>query len=154
MDTNHYLILLFLGIAIVVIDGQILYHSGKRYLSTYGGGESARSMVRLIVVLFHLVVLGVLALVSTIDIGGSGLEAIITRLGVVLLLVAVAHGAALALLARIRENEQVEQADPLSMDHQRAASYEPVVNPIPPQPGQAPQVSGGLESGGPYSASN
>lgn len=153
MNESNYLTLLILGLLVVVVDGQILYQSGKRYLANYGRGESGKSLVRLVVVLFHLVVLGVLALISTIDIGGTGLEAIVTRLGVVLLLVAVAHGAAIGLFARIRENEQVERPIPGVPNPERQTLYDPVVAPVSPRQGPPPEVSQGIESGGPYSTS-
>lgn len=66
-------------------------------------------MTSLITVLFHLVVLGVLALLSTIHFpGGDTLPDLIGRLGVLLLVLGVAHGVTIAVLARIHEEQLVE----------------------------------------------
>lgn len=142
MDNDNYLMLLLTGIAVVVIDGQILYQSGKRYLANYGGDRSGASLVRLVVVLFHLVALGLLALITTIEFGGTGIQGVVARLGVILLVVALVHAAALGLLARIRENDQAEPQ----------AGYDPVVTPVPGQEGPEPEVSPGVDSRGPYHA--
>lgn len=155
MNQNSYLAFLTIAVLIVVVDGQILYRSGKRYLAgSYGDGEASTSMTRLVVVLFHLVVLGVIALISTIDIGGSGVEAVVARLGVVLLIVALAHYIAVNVLTRIRESQLadsrvLEHHD--EFDRERRAGYDPVINPVAGQHGRPPEVSPGIEQGGPYS---
>lgn len=153
MDNDNYLMVLLAGIAVVVIDGQILYQSGKRYLANYGGDRSGASLVRLVVVLFHLVALGLLALITTIEFGGTGIQAVVARLGVILLVVALVHAAAIGLLARVRENDQAEaRAVPARGDRERQALYDPVVTPVPGQEGQEPEVSPGVDSRGPYHA--
>ncbi|MGH3547068.1 MAG: hypothetical protein ACRDQU_02875, partial [Pseudonocardiaceae bacterium] len=53
---------------LVLIDGQILYRGGLGYLQKVYPADSARSVMQLVTVLFHLVVLGVLALISTLDV--------------------------------------------------------------------------------------
>ncbi|WP_235022418.1 hypothetical protein [Amycolatopsis alkalitolerans] len=110
MDTNAYVTFLVVGVVTVVIDGQIIYHSGKRYLRHSAGDPAAESsMTRLVVVLFHLAVLGVLALLSTVRFpGGGSLPGVVGRLGVLLLIVAVAHGIAIGVLTRLREEQAVE----------------------------------------------
>lgn len=156
MNDSDYVMLLILGTAIVMLDGQILYHSGKRYLGGTGGDVSTTSMTRLVVVLFHLVALGILALISTIDIGGVGLQAIVMRLGVVLLVVAIFHGAALAVLTRMRESRQVEshqQRLQARGERERQARFDPVVSPVAGQDGPMPEVTPGIEANGPYSTS-
>lgn len=154
MDDQNYLLLLAIGTMIVLIDGQILYQSGKRYLADHGSSATGVTLARLVAVLFHLVALGVLALISTIDIGGTGIQAIVMRLGVVFLVVAVVHAAAIAVFARMRENEQVEQHDLRARaERERQALYDPVVAPVADQPGRSPEVSPGLDAHGPYSTS-
>lgn len=157
MDEGNYLVLLLIGTLIVVVDGQLLYQNGKRYLADSGRGsdESGTSMARLIVVLFHLLALGILALISTIDIGGTGAQAIVARLGVALLVVALFHAIALGVLARFRESQQAEERPQVSRlgGRERQALYDPVVAPVSGQQGQAPEVSPGIDEGGPYSTS-
>jgi hypothetical protein len=146
MDTNGYMIFLLVGLLLVVIDGQIIYRSGRRYLaSAEGDPESGVSMARLVTVLFHLVVLGVLALLTTIDFGDdTSMQAVVRRLGVMLLVLAVAHGVTAAILSGMRD-EQVGQA----LATRRS---EATVVPVPGQEGIQPSVSPPLEHGVPDSS--
>ena len=109
MSTNAYLSFLAIGVALVFVDGQIIYRSGRRYLeNSYGDPAAGASMTRLVTVLFHLATLGVLALISTIDLGGSDLPGVVGRIGVLLLILALAHAITLGVLARIRGEQEVE----------------------------------------------
>jgi hypothetical protein len=159
MDTNAYVAFLVVGILMVAIDGQIIYHSGKRYLqNAQGDPEAGASMTRLVSVLFHLVVLGALALLSTVPFpGGSSLPSVVGRLGVMLLVLALAHAITLGFLARMREEQVVEDINmrALPPDARNPAdrqSREPTVAPVPGQAGRAARVSPNLEHGGPYSS--
>ncbi|MBM7773606.1 hypothetical protein JOD54_003810 [Actinokineospora baliensis] len=130
MDDSTYVLFLVLGIALVLLDGQIIYRSGLRYLAdSYGEAESARSMARLVSVLFHFAVLGVLLLISAVDIGGdTQLEAMVRRLGVVLLLLAVSHFLAIRMLTRMRDRLDAENLTKQRMDHMQQHGV-----PTPPQ---------------------
>lgn len=66
MDTNSYMAFLLIGTLLVLIDGQIIYRNGRRFLKQATPHAPAESLVRLVTVLFHLGTLGVLALLSTI----------------------------------------------------------------------------------------
>lgn len=136
MDDTSYIMFLLLGIALVLVDGQIIYRSGRRYLAdSYADPGSAKSMARLVAVLFHFAVLGVVALVSTVEFGGdTTAETVVIRLGVVLLLLAVAHGIAIKVLTRMRDRldaekrtkqhyDRVETAHPVD----GAATLDPVI---------------------------
>ncbi len=158
MTTNAYLSFLAIGVALVLIDGQIIYRSGRRYLeSSYGDPAAGASMTRLVTVLFHLATLGVLALVSTIDMGGSDLPGVVGRLGVLLLILAVAHAITLAALSRIRGEQEVEAVVQRgSRQQQPQQRVEPApqatVTPVPGQDGQYPAAGPSLEHRSPYSA--
>ncbi|WP_424187401.1 hypothetical protein ACOBQX_06220 [Actinokineospora sp. G85] len=111
MDDGAYVMFLIIGVALVLVDGQIIYRSGLRYLTdSYGDDkESARSMARLVSVLFHFAVLGLLALVSVLDLGGSApLQAVVLKLGVVLVLLAIAHAVTIRVLNRMRDRIDAE----------------------------------------------
>lgn len=110
---------LVLGVLLVVIDGQLIYHSGKGYLKRAYDEEQAVSMIRLTAVLFHLTVLGLLALVSIIEVEtGDPVKNVVVKLGVVLLLLALAHGVTMAILSRIRERQLQQQlADEMAEEH-------------------------------------
>ncbi|WP_410675985.1 hypothetical protein [Amycolatopsis sp. cmx-4-68] len=155
MTTNAYVSFLVIGVALVLIDGQIIYRSGRRYLeSSYGDPAAGASMTRLVTVLFHLATLGVLALISTVNLGGSDLPGVVGRLGVLLLILAVAHAITLGVLARIRGEQEVEavvqRGNRQQLPPEQAA---PTVTPVPGQEGgRYPDVSPSLENRSPYSA--
>ncbi|RSD07844.1 hypothetical protein [Amycolatopsis eburnea] len=152
MTTNAYLSFLAIGIALVLIDGQIIYRSGRRYLeNSYGDPAAGASMTRLVTVLFHLATLGVLALISTIDMGDSDLPGVVGRLGVLLLVLALAHAITLGVLARIRGEQEVEAVVQRG-GRQRVEPQTPTVTPVPGQEGRYPDVSPSLENRSPYSA--
>lgn len=111
---------LVLGIVLVFVDGQLIYHSGKGYLKRAAyDDEQAGAMMRLTAVLFHLVVLGLLALVSIIEVEtGDPVKNVVVKLGVVLLLLALAHGVTMAILSRIRDRQLQQQlADQMAEEH-------------------------------------
>lgn len=119
---NSYAAFLFLGFVLVVIDGQLIYHGGKGYLTrAYGSAESARSMNRLVAVLFHLVVLGLLALVSIITVDtGDATKDVVFKLGIMLLILALVHASTMAILARIRDRQLQQQlADEMAEEHRQ-----------------------------------
>ena len=141
MDTNGYITFLVLGVALILIDGQLIYRSGRRYLQEVYKPEAARSMMQLVTVLFSLVVLGLLALISLIDVD-SGLPArdVVVQLGMVLLMLAVMHGVTLAILMKIRNRRRQEKiTDEFSaINHQRAA-HDVTVQPVTEEDGGQPQ---------------
>ncbi|QRP49184.1 hypothetical protein [Amycolatopsis sp. FDAARGOS 1241] len=161
---------LIIGLILVAADGQVLYRGGRRYLRGPNGGEAAGSMARMVVAVFHLVAIGVLALLSVVGPAWSGsAAAVVGRVGVFLLLLAVVHGLTLVVLARRRQDEVVETSlqerdatrppidpqprptsepghDPMAAD----ASWRPTtVTPVPGQTGPYPQVSPDSEDRGP-----
>jgi hypothetical protein len=155
MTTNAYLSFLAIGVALVLIDGQVIYRSGRRYLeNSYGDPAAGASMTRLVTVLFHLATLGVLALISTINMGGSDLPGVVGRLGVLLLILALAHAITLGALARIRGEQEVEAVVQRGGRHPRPEPElsGPTVTPVPGQEGRYPDVSPSLENRSPYSA--
>ncbi|HEY0451684.1 type II secretion system protein [Actinophytocola sp.] len=117
MDTNSYLTFLLIGTLLVLVDGQIIYRNGRRFLQQSAPSASAESLTRLVSVLFHLVVLGVLALVSTIDVWtDKPVEGLVLRLGVVLIIIGIAHAVAITALTRIRDREEFDE-----LAHEREA---------------------------------
>ncbi len=117
---DSYVTFLVLGIVLVVVDGQLIYRSGKGYLKRAAyDDERVSGMMKLTTVLFHLVVLGLLALVSTINIDtGDAVKNVVVKLGIVLLLLALAHGVTMAVLARIRDRQVQQQlADQMAEEH-------------------------------------
>ena len=110
MDVNGYVTFLIIGVVLVLIDGQFIFRSGRGYLRKVYEPEAARSMIQLVVGLFHLVVLGVLALISMIDMDtGLPVRDVVAKLGVLLLVLAAAHGLTITILMRIRNRRWQEQ---------------------------------------------
>jgi hypothetical protein len=110
VDTNSYVAFLLVGALLVLVDGQIIYRNGRRYLQQSAPNASAESLTRLVTVLFHLVVLGVLALISTIDVpADTPVESVVMRLGIVLLIIGIAHLLAVVALGRIRDRQEFDE---------------------------------------------
>jgi protein-S-isoprenylcysteine O-methyltransferase Ste14 len=100
---------LLIGTVLVLVDGQIIYRNGRKYLQQSAPSASAESLTKLVSVLFHLAVLGVLALISTIDIPtDTTVEGVVVRLGVILLVIGLAHWIAISALTRIRDRQEVD----------------------------------------------
>lgn len=110
MDVNSYVTFLILGIALVLADGQLISRSGRRYLQGVYEPDAGRSMMQLVAALFHFVVLGLLALISLVDVDtGLPVRDIVVKLGVLLLVLAAAHALAITILMRIRDRRRQEQ---------------------------------------------
>jgi hypothetical protein len=116
---DSYVTFLVLGVLLVAVDGQLIYQGGKRYMRKAYEPAEATAMMRLATVLFHLVVLGMLLLVSLVDFDtGDPAKNIVAKLGVVLLMLAVAHAGTMAILSRIRERQlQRQLADEMAVEH-------------------------------------
>jgi hypothetical protein len=107
--TGGYLTLVVIGVLITVGVGQILLRSGKPFLEdVFQSQETADSINRLLVVLFHLLTLGVLAMISIVDVpqDAGPVQTIVFKIGVVLLLVGIAYGICMLVLLRIRERRR------------------------------------------------
>ncbi|MEV6612022.1 hypothetical protein [Kutzneria sp. NPDC051319] len=143
MDTGtvYYLVA---GVIAIVVVGRLLAFSGKRYLAGATVApqerESAGSVAMLVSMLFHLVTLGLLALLAAIPFGGDQNQVFLVRIGLLLIMVAVAYAIALRMLTRRKQEEVVSgfDAQVREMRHEReqANGYE-VSN--DPSAGMAPQ---------------
>lgn len=106
-----YIVFLVVGVVLVFVDGRLIRRSGETYLEeVYPDPKVADSVNRLITVLFHLAVLGILALFSTAEMNvGSAAETVVARTGVMLLVLAVAHGITIWVLSRIRSRQREQR---------------------------------------------
>jgi hypothetical protein len=154
VDFDSYVTFLVVGVVLVAIDGQIVYRSGRALLEdAYPDQRASRSMMQLVTVLFHLVVLGVLALISTIDINtGHPVQDVVVRLGVVLLVLAAAHGATVAIVAHIRDRRRGELlADELVEQRGDGGAVRPTIGPVgDDHRTRKPKVSPAIDNQGPY----
>jgi hypothetical protein len=109
--TGGYLALVVVGVAITVAVGQILLRTGQPFLEdVFQNTETSHSINRLLVVLFHLLTLGVLGMISVIDIDSiTGVQQIVFKIGAVLLIVGIAYGVSMLVLLRIRERRRQQK---------------------------------------------
>ncbi|HEY0575627.1 MAG TPA: hypothetical protein VGD73_16110 [Pseudonocardia sp.] len=114
MDTAlaSYLVLLLTGTALTAVVGAILRRSGQALLEETYPAPRAAGLSRLVTVGFLLVALGVLALISTVDVPVDGMvQLMVTKLGVVLLILGAAYGLTLMVLNRIRDAARRAELD-------------------------------------------
>jgi hypothetical protein len=110
VDTNSYVAFLLIGTVLVLLDGQVIYRNGRKFLQQSAPSASAESLTRLVSVLVHLAVLGVLALISTIDLpADNATEGIVMRLGVILIVLGIAHWISITALTRIRDRQEFDE---------------------------------------------
>jgi hypothetical protein len=116
-----YLVYLLVSVGLTVVVGQVLSRSGRLFLvDALGGSDSAaRGISNLIVVCFYLISLGFVALTmrSSGDsvTAGQAIQLVATKIGEVLLLLAVLYIACIVSLTRLRRRLRA-QAQPGSAD--------------------------------------
>ena len=131
-STTSYVLFLILGVLLVFVDGQLMRRSGTTYLkAVYPEVQVADSVNQLVTVLFHLVGLGIVALVSTVGLAGDPFQALVTRTGVLLLVLAVTHGITLGALARLRGKQRERQLQ----DELTSRTEQRLDKPVPQDPG-------------------
>ncbi|MGW3468947.1 hypothetical protein ACWDKQ_10860 [Saccharopolyspora sp. NPDC000995] len=113
LDTGSYVLFLLLGVAAIGVDGWFIRRSGANYLAeVYPDPGVADSVNRLISVLFIVFMLGVVALVALVDLPTGGATYDVTlRLGVTLLVMALAHGSTVWLFARMRTQQHSKRLE-------------------------------------------
>lgn len=140
MNTDSYIAFLTISTLLVIADAAIITISERHYLARRGTGIAAGWLTT---TLFVLIVLGLVALISTVDVPVDGqLQQLVTKLGIVLLLLALAHAITMRVLASYRGEERQEQlADQLAEEH------------VERNRGHRPSVTQPIERSEPYSAS-
>jgi hypothetical protein len=111
MNSGAYLLILGIGAIIVAVDGQLIIRKAPSYLDeVYDNPKRSRQVTGMVAGLFHLIMLGIVALVSSVSLApDAGIQSVLARLGVMLLLTAVGHGVTMLVLARLREQELATQ---------------------------------------------
>ena len=114
MDSNtDYLVFVVLGVVLVLLVGQLLVRAGQVYLEeVFPNRRVASSVSRLLAVLFYLFALGLLGIISTMDVPVEGAaQVVVTKLGVVLLVLGIVYAVAMVVLTRIRSQRRGEEED-------------------------------------------
>lgn len=138
-DTAMYITLLVVAVALTFVVGRLLVTAGEPFLQeVFQDVGVTRSVNLLLSVLFHLITLGVLAIISVIDLGDSmePLQQFVMRLGVVLLVLGIAYGISMLVLIRVRERRRAAQISE-QVQERLAERSVPAPRPVDP-PSTAP----------------
>jgi uncharacterized BrkB/YihY/UPF0761 family membrane protein len=107
MSGAAYAVILLVGALVVVVDGRLIARTSPAYLAAaYRDRNRARQVSTLVGLIFHLVMLGVVALTASVGLSpDAGPSAILTRIGVLFILTALGHGGTIAVLSRLRDQQ-------------------------------------------------
>ena len=135
MSANaQYILLMVVAVALTFVVGQLLIKAGEPFLfEVFQDRKVTRSVNLLLSVLFYLITLGVLAIMSVLDIANlqdQPLQNFVVRLGIVLLVLGLAYGISMLVLIRVRERRK---ADSIS-EHVSEKLAERGVDPRPVTP--------------------
>jgi FtsH-binding integral membrane protein len=110
-EMTQYVLLLVVSVALTFLVGQLLARAGEPFLrEVFHDLKVTRSVNLLLSVLFHLITLGVLAIISVSDFqGDNALQTFIVKLGVVLLTLGIAYGVSMLVLIRVRERRRAAE---------------------------------------------
>ncbi|PVZ11057.1 hypothetical protein [Actinomycetospora cinnamomea] len=109
VSTASYVVTVVIGIVIVLVVGQLLRRLGYDFLrEIHGDRTRTTSLNYLLVTLFHLIALGLLTLVSTANLGLNGIQLIITKTGIFLLVLGAVYGLAVLGLETARKRRREE----------------------------------------------
>jgi hypothetical protein len=128
---NERVVFLVIGVLIVVAVGQLLAMTGRRYLANAAPSErrSSSPAATLVAVLFHLMTLGVVALLTVIPFGGTASEGLLLRLGILLIALAAIFGVTMMLLGQRRQEAlatEIETAHLVENDQRAQVRVTPV----------------------------
>jgi hypothetical protein len=144
-EMTQYILLLLVSVGLTFLVGQLLVRAGEPFLQEVFQDEKVtRSVNLLLSVLFHLITLGVLAIISVSSVAGdNALQTFVVKLGVVLLTLGVAYGVSMLVLIRVRERRRAAQISEHVQERlaDRGISSGPAHSTPPavaPPPGQAP----------------
>jgi hypothetical protein len=117
-----YVVTVVIGLIIVVVVGQLLRRLGNDFLDeVYGDRRLTTSLNALLGTLFHLFALGLLTLVSAADLGLGGVQLVITKTGIFLLVLGGVYGLAVLGLETARRRRREEALEdsirPRGRDH-------------------------------------
>jgi hypothetical protein len=107
----QYIVLLVVAVGLTFLVGRLLVVAGEPFLKeVFHDTKVTRSVNLLLSVLFHLVTLGVLAIISVVDVTGEDpLQSFVLRLGIVLLTLGIAYGISMLVLLRVRERRRAAE---------------------------------------------
>lgn len=110
VSTASFVTTVVIGIVVILVVGRLLLRAGRDFLQeVYGDRSLTRSLTYMLVTLYHLIALGLLTVVATADLGLAGVQLIIAKTGIFLLILGGVYGLVLVALgvARHRRREEV-----------------------------------------------
>jgi hypothetical protein len=110
---SEQVLFIVVGVVIVFGVGQLLIRSGRRYLAGSAPGEraSAGPAASLVAALFHLLTLGLVALISVLAIGSDAVTRFLVQVGILLVVLAGVYAVALVQINRRREEALVAEVE-------------------------------------------
>jgi hypothetical protein len=110
-EMTQYIVLLAVSVALTFVVGRLLVRAGEPFLlEVFHDEKVTRSVNLLLSVLFHLITLGVLAIISVTEVAGDNLlQTFVVKLGVVLLTLGIAYGISMLVLIRVRERRRANE---------------------------------------------
>jgi hypothetical protein len=110
VSTASYVVTVVIGLVITLVVGRLLRPAGYDLLKeVFGERTLTTSLNRLLVTLYHLIALGLLTLVATTNPWGlDGIQLIITKTGIFLLILGAVYGSTVAALAVVRDRRRKE----------------------------------------------
>ncbi|WP_219419893.1 hypothetical protein [Pseudonocardia nigra] len=110
-QTTQYFVLLAVSIGLTFAVGRLLVRAGEPFLQeVFQDRKVTRSVNLLLSVLFHLVTLGVLAIISILEIQTDDpVQSFVVKLGVVLIVLGIAYGISMLVLIRVRDRRRASQ---------------------------------------------
>jgi len=131
----QYILLLVVAVALTFVVGQLLIRAGEPFLfEVFQDRKVTRSVNLLLSVLFYLITLGVLAIMSVLDIANlqdQPLQNFVVRLGIVLLVLGIAYGISMLVLIRVRERRKFFSIDAATTEKLAERGVDP--RPVTPQ---------------------
>lgn len=113
MDSEHVGFLV-VGVVVVFLVGQLLINAGRRFLANSAPRQesgAAAPAATLLAVLFHLLTLGIVALITVLPIGGSSTTKFLIQTAILLIALAIIYGVALNLLGNRRDEALVAELE-------------------------------------------
>ena len=110
--TGSFVTTLVIGIVAIVVVGRLLRRAGGDFLDeVYGDRTLTTSLNAMLVTLYHLLALGLLTLVANADLGFGGIQGVIAKVGIFLLVLGGVYGLALYGLATARNRRREQDAE-------------------------------------------
>lgn len=113
MDSEHVGFLV-VGVVVVFLVGQLLINAGRRYLANSAPHQESRAAApaaTLLAVLFHLLTLGIVAVITVLPIGGNSTTKFLIQAAILLIALAIIYGVALNLLGHRRDEALVAELE-------------------------------------------